>query len=306
MPLLGSIFLNTVVPVFVLVLMGVLAGPRLGLDARTLSRVAYYLLIPAYVFDVLARAELPLAQVTRMGLHAAVVHLLCAILGYGLARLLRRPPNVAAAYALVAVFGNVGNFGLPIVQFDLGPGAQGAGTVYFLAILTVSFVVGVAVASAPRGVSGPLAVRRAVMAVVKTPALLAIPPAVLVNALNLEVPLAAQRAVGLLGSAMIPIMLLALGVQLASSAWPRLTLDVVYASGVRLLAGPLLALLLAAPFGVTGLERSVGVLQSAMPAAVLASIIAIEYELLPQFVTACVLFSTLASLLTLTAVLALY
>lgn len=306
MPLLGSIFLNTVVPVFALVLIGVLAGPRLGLDARTLSRVAYYVLIPAYVFDVLARAELPLAQVTRMGLHAAVVHLLCAGLGYGLARVLRRSPTVAAAYALVAVFGNVGNFGLPIVQFDLGPEAQGAGTVYFLAILTVSFVVGVAVASIPRGAPGLLAVRRAVMAVVKTPALLAIPPAVLVNALDVDLPLSVERGVGLLGAAMIPIMLLALGVQLASSAWPRLTLDIVYASGVRLLVGPVLALLLAAPFGVSGLERSVGVLQSAMPAAVLASIIAIEYELLPQFVTACVLFSTLASLVTLTAVLALY
>jgi hypothetical protein len=42
-----------------------------------------------------------------------------------------------------------------------------------------------------------------------------------------------------------------------------------------------------------------------MPAAVLASIIALENDLLPEFVTTTVLFSTLASIVTLTLVLAL-
>jgi hypothetical protein len=40
-----------------------------------------------------------------------------------------------------------------------------------------------------------------------------------------------------------------------------------------------------------------------MPAAVLASIIALEYKLLPEFVTTTVLFSTLYSILTLTVIL---
>ncbi|MGM0675299.1 MAG: AEC family transporter, partial [Spirochaetota bacterium] len=48
--------------------------------------------------------------------------------------------------------------------------------------------------------------------------------------------------------------------------------------------------------------RGAGILQSSMPTAVLASIIAIEYDLLPEFVTEVVLFSTLASLVTLTLV----
>ena len=39
-----------------------------------------------------------------------------------------------------------------------------------------------------------------------------------------------------------------------------------------------------------------------MPAAVLVSIIAFENDLLPEFVTAAVLFSTLASVATLTVV----
>lgn len=64
-------------------------------------------------------------------------------------------------------------------------------------------------------------------------------------------------------------------------------------------------MLLAFPFGITGLERSVGIMQSSMPMAVLTSIIAAENDLMPAFVTATILFSTLVSVLTLTVVIAL-
>jgi len=56
--------------------------------------------------------------------------------------------------------------------------------------------------------------------------------------------------------------------------------------------------------GISGVERATAVIQSGMPAAVLTSIIAIEYDLLPDFVTSAVLFSTIASVVTLTVLLA--
>ena len=64
-----------------------------------------------------------------------------------------------------------------------------------------------------------------------------------------------------------------------------------------------LAVLLAIPFDLTGLERSAGILQVSMPAGVTISIIAIEHDLVPDFVTTAVLISTLTSLVTLTFVL---
>jgi predicted permease len=58
-------------------------------------------------------------------------------------------------------------------------------------------------------------------------------------------------------------------------------------------------------FGLTGIERGAGILQMSMPVAVLASLIALEHNLMPDFVTRTVLFSTVASSVTLTVVLAL-
>lgn len=295
-----AVFVDVLTPVFALVLLGYVAGPRLGLDARTLNRVPYYLLAPAFIFNVISTAEIAAGLALRMTLYILAVQIGCALTGLAVARLRRCPPRLAAAYVLVAVFGNVGNFGLPIVQFALGAEALVPAAVYFLCISSSSFLIGVAAASWTRG--GGLT---AAGAVLRTPALLALPPALLVNWFGIVPPPFVARPVALLAAAMVPVMLLALGVQLADAGLPRLNADLVAASAVRLLGGPLLAAALAVPFGLAGLARDAGIVQASTPAAVFASIIAFEKELLPEFVTAAVLFSTLASLVTMAIVLTL-
>jgi malate permease and related proteins len=297
--LLG-IFLNTLLPVFALVALGSVVAKPLELQARTLSRVAYYLFIPAFVFQTLSTARIDLGVAARVTVYTLAVHLAVALLGFVVARVLRRSSGVVAAYVLIAVFGNVGNFGLPIVQFDLGREALPIGTVYFLVILTVSFVVGVAAANWRHGIG-----TTALLNVLKTPALLALPPAILVNTLSIPVPLSVSRGVQLLADAMIPVMLVALGVQMARTGLPRFTVDTTVSSIVRLIGGAALAFALAPLFGVNGIERSVGILQAAMPTAVLASIIALENNLEPELVMGAVIQSTLLALPVLTVVLAL-
>ncbi len=297
---LAGIFLTILAPVFLLVLVGFLAGPRLGLEARTLSRLSYYVLVPAFIFDIFSAAEIQAALAVRMGLYITAVTLAGVLLAFAAARLLRRPAEMMATYVLIAAFGNVGNFGLPIIQFKLGDEALVAASFYFLVANTVGFVIGVIAATWGRSSPG-----RAVWSALTTPGVIAVLPAALVNGLDVAVPLGLARAIELIADALIPIMLLTLGVQLAGMGRPRISRDVTAISALRLLAGPALALLLAAPFGLTGIERAAGVIQASMPAAVLTSLIALEYDLLPDFVTTTVLFSTLASALTLTLVLAL-
>ncbi len=296
---LAGIFLNVITPVFALVVIGYLAGPRLNLEARTLSRFSYFILIPALVFNIISTAKFQVALATQMIIYILIVHIGCVLLGVLVAWLLKRSAKMVAAYALIAVFGNVGNFGLPLIEFRLGKEALLAATVYFLAIMTFAFIIGVGAANWNNG--GGLS---AILAIFKTPALIALVPALLFNWGNIEPPLFLSRIIALLSGATIPTMLVALGVQLAEMDKFKFSSDVVIASAVRLVGGPIAALLLVVPFGLTGIERGAGVFQAAMPAAVLTSIIAMEHNLLPDFVTTTVLFSTLASVVTLTIVLA--
>ena len=249
------VFLNVVTPVFILVLIGYFIGPRLQVQARSLSRPAYFVFVPAFVFNIISKTQIE---------------------------------------------ADLANFGLPLIEFRLGDASRTPATIYFLAIVFISFVICVGVASWAR--SGGMT---AVLSVFKTPALLALIPALAFNMSGVEVPIFLSRLSGLLGQAMIPVMLITLGVQLGEIEKIKINFNVFAASTVRLIGGPVLALLLVPFFGLEGMERSTGILQAAMPAAVLVSIIALEYKLCPEFVTTTVLFSTLYSILSLTIILTL-
>ena len=292
------VFLNVVTPVFILVVIGYFVGPRLKIEARSLSRTAYFVFIPAFVFNIISEAKIDSELALQMLSFILVAQIAVALLGFMVGKALRQSREITAAFVLIATFGNVGNFGLPLIVFRLGETARTFATVYFVATVFISFVICVGVASWAR--SGGVT---AVFSVFKTPALIALIPALVFNITDLEVPIFLSRLSGLLGQAMIPVMLITLGVQMGEIPKIKINFNVFAASTVRLIGGPVLALLIVPYFGLEGLERSTGILQAAMPAAVLASIIALEYKLLPEFVTTTVLFSTLYSVLTLTVIL---
>ena len=298
MPQLLGIFLNVLVPVFALVVIGYLFGPRLQLETRTLTRLAYFILTPAFVFNILSRTKIEAELAGRMIGFITAVYIGSIVIAFVVARLLRRSPAMTAAYVMIAAFGNVGNFGLPIIQFAEGPEALGIATVYFLANLVLAFVVCVTAANFSRGPSLAMAGQ-----VFRTPALLALVPALLVNWAGITLPEVLVRPLDLLSGAMIPTMLIVLGAQLAAAGLPKFGLDLLLSSAIRLLSGPLIAFAIVGWFALPELERNVGILQSSMPTAVLVSIIAMENKLLPEFVTATVLFSNLVSILTLAIVL---
>jgi len=81
--------------------------------------------------------------------------------------------------------------------------------------------------------------------------------------------------------------------------------NVIIATGLRLLVAPAVATVVAIPFGLSHVEYATGILQAGMPAAVLVSIIAIEHDVVPEFGTTTVFFSTPLSLLPLEVLLTL-
>jgi predicted permease len=298
---LVQVFLEVVVPVFAILGLGYWLAPRLRLDARTLSQTAWWILVPAFTFHVISTSRISGGDATRMAFFIVAAHLAPAVIAGIAARALGRSRELVAAWVMVAVFGNVGNFGLALVEFRFGPDAIAPATVYFVATMIVSFGVCVAIAAGVRGEGIP----GALVSVVKTPALIVMVPAALISANDLVVPAVIARTAGLLAGAMVPLMLLVLGVQLRETRIERISGDVLAVSGLRLVGGPILAALLAVPFGLAGVERATGIVQASMPAAVLVSIIAVEHRIAPGFVMTAVFFSTLLSLPTLTIVMSL-
>jgi len=99
------------------------------------------------------------------------------------------------------------------------------------------------------------------------------------------------------------LMIVLLGLELSRVTWSHSMKPVGVSVGLRLIAGPLIGLMLAIPFGLQGEAYQGSVTQTAMPAAVTNMVLATEYGLDTSLVTAMVFLGTILSPLTLTTLL---
>ncbi|NDY70571.1 AEC family transporter [Desulfobacter hydrogenophilus] len=295
-----SIFFNVVTPVFVLILTAYFFGNRLGIHSRSLSRTSYYLLVPAFVFNVLSQVKIDAVTAFRMMVGIGLVYMITGLLGWILARGMGRSKEISTAFLMTCIFGNVGNYGLALTKFCLGPDAMESATIYMLTANTFSFFCCVMAAGWLKG-GGTGAFKD----LIKTPGITIVPLALIFPVAGIAPPIMVQRIAGLLGDAMIPVLLLALGLQLKEAGKLNFGIDVFLASLIRLIAGPAIAFAMIPLVGISGIEASAGILQAAMPSAVLTAIIAMENDVAPTFVTSVICVSTLLSLVTLTVVMSL-
>jgi hypothetical protein len=165
---------------------------------------------------------------------------------------------------------------------------------------TLGILTGVGLASLRRG-----SLLRAAATAVSSPLALAVLPALLANLTDAGLPIWIDRPIALLAAALIPVMLLTLGIQLAGMPRALPSPRIAVPIAVKLLLAPTLAAVGIGLFGVSGLPGDIVVLQAAMPAAVFTSLIAIEHQLEADYVTSIVLVGTLVSAATLPVVLTL-
>jgi predicted permease len=163
----------------------------------------------------------------------------------------------------------------------------------------LSYTVGVYIASLGRS-----DYRQALAGLFKIPTIYAVLLALVFLQLDWQLPQPVGRATALLADAAIPTMLVLLGVLLRRARWSGNLLPLAIANGMRLLASPLLAFFLATRFGLQGAARQAAILEASMPTAVMATVLATEFDVEPGFLTAVVFSSTLLSPLTLTPLMA--
>lgn len=296
-----NLFAKHILPILLVAAVGFLLQKQLRLDPRPISQITFYVLTPALVFNLMTASDIGGRQVLGMMTLAVVVIIATAGLSLLAGRLLKLEPSLAAAFLISATFMNAGNYGLSLNQFAFGELGLAWASLFFVASVMMTNSLGVYVAS--RGRSGRLAALRGLA---KVPAMYAILLALAVNNLELVVPLPIARPLKLLGNAAVPVMLLILGMQIAAAGWSVHRGLLAAASGIKLLIAPAIAALAAPLLLTTELARQVGVLEAAMPTAVMSTIVAIEFDVEPNFVTGVVLVSTLLSPITLTGLLAVF
>jgi malate permease and related proteins len=293
-----TIFLNNILPAFLVMAAGVVLDRVLRVDKRTLSRTVIYVLTPCLVFSSIVESTVDPSQFGRMILFVLVLTAALVALALAVARALGWSRSMADALVLSTAFVNAGNFGLPVILFSFGDVGLELATVFYVASSFTCNSVAAFFAARGNG-SG----RTALLSVLRLPGLYAFALALLLRLLNVQVPNPLLRPVELVGRATVPILLMMLGLQLSQTRVSRRYGQIGVGVVLRLVVGALVGLGLAPLLGLEGLARSVAVTEAATPTAVNSALMAIEFGSDAEYVTSVIFCSTLLSGITLTILL---
>jgi len=293
------LFVNNLLPIFLAAGAGYLLSKRLPLDPRTFSRITFYIFSPCLVFTLLTHSKLNNSDILQMMLFAGLTMTLVGLITLVIGRFARLERSMLCALLLTSIFMNAGNFGLPVLLFAFNDTVLSFGSLYFVTNLLLTYTAGIVIAS-----MGKASFSQAARNVLTIPTIYALILAMIILSTGWQLPIFLERTAQLLGDASIPSMLVLLGLQFQRIQWSGRGFPLMLASSMRLLAAPAIALLLARIMNLQGAARQAGVLESAMPTAVLTTVLATEYDVEPSFVTAVVIVTTLLSPLVLTPLLA--
>ncbi|WP_157085043.1 AEC family transporter [Hydrogenophaga palleronii] len=266
---------DVILPVFLIVAIGYGYARRRTLDMTTFNRIALDVLAPALVYSALASRDFVIGQHLTLLLGGAVIILVGGLLAWPLARLCGAQPRTLVP---VVMFNNSGNMGLPLALLAFGPAHFGAAVALFAICNLLHVSVGARITSR-------LARTRDLLL---SPVMIGTALGFLSALTGLRPPDVALSGLKLLGDAMLPMMLFALGARLTALTRSGLAIGLLGALA-RPLIGLAIALPLAAALDLHGAERGQLLLFAALPPAVMQFMLADRYQQEPDKVGAMIM-----------------
>jgi predicted permease len=295
----GAAFIQGVLPVVLIGGIGYLVGRARAFDLAPITGLTVLVLVPAIVFDSLARAALPRDLLMQLTLHVALQLAAIWLLTVLVARLIGWRGPAQGALILSTLFANSGNVGLPLALFAFGQdGLAIAGGWFAVMAIGSSTIAPYLAARASFGV------REAVARVARQPVIYAVVAGLAVNLSEWSLPGPVAKASQLMAGGSVAMMLLLVGLQLARLTVREEVSGAALATAIRLLAAPPIAWAAGKLVGLDGTVLAVAVLLASTPTSVTSALWALEFNARPALVSAAVVLSTIISVITLTVVLA--
>ncbi|VAV96615.1 Auxin efflux carrier family protein [hydrothermal vent metagenome] len=300
-----NIFLQTL-PFFLIIGLGYGAG-RIGFFTEEatawLTKFVFYFALSAMIFRF--AANLPLAEVLDWQIVLAYLcgtgFLYALAMGVGFAR--RIGLAEAAMEAQCAVIGNVGFLGLPMLVILLGEAAIGP-VMLVLAVDLIVFgsLIVIWVTIARDGRMSPRIILTIAMGLIKNPMIMSIVLGLAWSGLHLPIPQPMNEFLSILGGAATPGALFAIGASLASKSVGR-PFVAGWLSFCKLVLHPgLIALSALLIFPVEPYAAAVIIAAASLPVAGNVYMLAQHYGVAPHRVSASILISTMAAILTVSLV----
>ena len=280
--MLGRI-LGIILPVFSIVLLGYFYARRMKPDMAVVNHISMNVLAPALVFSALASKDFDMGANRMLLIGSIAVVVGSGVLAWPFARLLK---TSARTFVPPMMFNNCGNMGLPLAALAYGT----AGFSPMVALFTISnllqFTVGVWMID-HHAKFGNLARNPIVISTVLGFAFAVVHP---------PLPDWLAVAIKLVGDALIPMMLLSLGVRLYEVSFDDWRIGVV-GGLVRPISGVLIAVLIGSLLDLDPVQHGLLILFGSLPPAVLNFMVAEQFRQEPGKVASIVLIGHVLSIL---------
>lgn len=294
----------TLLGLLTLVCIGALLGRsgRLGVTseqaAGALTTLVVDVTLPALTLDVLLRQRLTAAVAWSLVPSTAALFA-CLLAAWALSSLAGWSRPVRGTVMVCATFCNTSFLGVPVTRAlfpDQTAAAQAAVLIDTVDTTALLWTLGVAVAHAfgarREGDASPLRVADAL----RRPATLSVLVGLTLNLAGVGAPPALLSLLQWIGASTSVLVFLALGMRLDPASLRGQRAPLVAALLVKLVLSPALALLVARALSLHGAPVAVSVLQSSMPAAVIAAAIATQERCDDRLAAAVVMSSIALSL----------
>lgn len=270
-----------------------------------LTKFVFYFALSAMLFRF--SANLSMDEIFEPRLASAYLFgtTVAYVIGMIVAFLRKQDMSVAAIEAQCAAIGNTGFLGVPMLALLLGQEAVGP----IILVLSIDLIVfssalTLIVTGAREGTMSLRILRNLAIGLLKNPMIVSIGLGLMVSASGLGLHEVLDSFFATLGAAATPGALFAIGASLASKSAERMEVA-VWLSFAKLILHPLfVAIGVYYLFPMDAYRASVVISAAALPVAGNVFILAQHYGIAPQRVSASILISTAASILTVSAIIA--
>ena len=288
------VVLHILLPIFMPVLAGYYFHRRFVLNVDTLTKIQFYIMIPAFLFMNMYTIEIDATLFMKIVLVLLLTFFLLFLVGLSVAKIIGYDSKKTSAFINASCFYNSGNYCIPLIALLFNNPFASAIQIIIMFVQNILLnVFGIFNSNV-----GDKSVREAFRDIFKLPMMYAIFLGFTFQALNISIYEPLQDGLNIAGEGLVPVALITLGVQLADTQLRFRSLRVYLSGAIRLIIAPIIAGVLLWIFKIEGIAAQVILICSSAPTAINTVLLAIEFKNEPEYASQTVFFSTVFSALT--------
>ena len=287
-----GVFVQAILPLMILIALGYLIGKLYKGDSKIFSKATLWLFANVLTFSFV-NSHPPRAK--NFVLYAAAFSIVF-IYNIIVFKFLARKHEMSNVYFLTSIFGNTGYLGYPVLGLALGQESISYGVIYSIVSIIIVNTFGIAFMTKN--------LKNSLKNLAKLPFIYAVLIGLVLGYSGIfwtNFPTPIYKTLKMLNDAAIPVITVFLGVMISKIKFERKNLNAILTAAIhKLIIIPALSLLAAKLIGLKGLIYTVFIIESAMPTAMNASVIASALDEKPEVVSSEIALSTILSAVTLT------